>query len=93
MLLLATAVSSLPSHLLVVSLVLCEDFLSHLLLSLMDVRVKFVSVLLDRELLVIVDWNEDFLCANWLFLWVMELLYVWMLQGLLSCQTFVWVEL
>ena len=37
--------SSGPAHLLVVCLMLGQDLLSHLLLSLVDVRVEFVSVL------------------------------------------------
>ena len=50
-----------------------EDFLSHLLLSFVDIRVQLVSIFLDRELLVVVDWDENFLRANWFLVFVMEL--------------------
>ena len=43
--------------------------------------------------MVIVDGNEDLSGADWLLIWVMELCYVRMLQGLLSSQPLVWVEL
>ena len=82
-----------PSHLLVVSLVLSQDLFSHFLFPLVDIRVKLVPVLSDRELLVIIDWDKDFLCANWLFIWVMELSHVRMLQCLLGSESFCWVEL
>ena len=72
---------------------LCQNLLTHLLLALVDVRVKFVAILFDRELLIIVNGNEDLLRAYWFFLWVMELCYIWMLQGLLCCQSFVWIKL
>ena len=85
--------SSRPTHLLVVGLVLCQDLFPHFLLSLVDVRVKFVSVLSDRELLVVVDWNEDLFSADWLFVWVVELSDVRMLQSLLSSESLSWVEL
>ena len=51
-----------------------KDLLPHFLLSFMDIRIKLISVLLDGELLVIVDWNEDFFCADGLFFRIMELL-------------------
>ena len=61
-----------------------QDLLSHFLLAFVDIRIELVTVLLDGELLVVINWNEDFLGAYWLLLGVMELLDVWMLQGLLS---------
>jgi hypothetical protein len=85
--------ASSPSHLLVVGLVLRKDFLPHLLLPLVDVRVQLVSVLSNREFLVVVNWDEDFLRANWLLVGVVELSYIWMLESLLSCKPLVWVEL
>ena len=92
----ASTLACAPSgsaHLLVVGLVLSQDLLTHLLLSLVDVRIQLVSVLTDGELLVVVNWNEDLLCANWLLVWVVELSHVRMLQCLLCGQTFPWVEL
>ena len=59
----------------------------------MDVRVKLVPILADRKLLVVIDWNEDLLCANWLLVWVMELSHVWMLKSLLGSQPLAWVKL
>ena len=90
---LTAAMATLPSHLLIVCLMLRQNFLTHLLLALVDIRVKLVAVLLDRELLIIVNGNEDLLRAYWFFLRVMELSYIWMLQGLLCCQSFVWIKL
>ena len=81
------------SHLLVVSLVLCQDLFPHFLLSLVDVRIELVPVLSDRELLVIVNWDKDFLSADWFFVWVVELGHVRVLQCLLSRQSLSWVEL
>jgi len=90
---LTAAMATLPSHLLIVRLMLRQNLLTHLLLAFVDVRVKFVAVLLDRELLIIIDGNEDLLRAYWFFLWVMELCYIRMLQGLLRCESFVWIKL
>ena len=70
-----------------------EDLLSHFLLSLVDVGVKFVSVLTDRELLVIVNWDEDLFQAIWLLIWVVELSDVWVLKSLLSGESLAWIEL
>ena len=83
--LLAATVTALPPHLLVVSLMLRQNLLPHLLLALVDIRIELVTVLLDGELLIIIDRNKDFLGAYWLLLRVVELGNIWMLQGLLSC--------
>ena len=58
----------------------------------MDIRIELVSVLTDRELLIIVNWDIYFLSANWFLVWVVELGDVWMLQGLLSSESLVWVK-
>ena len=91
--LLAATVATLPPHLLVVRLMLRQNLLPHLLLALVDIRVELVTVLLDGELLIIIDGNEDLLCAYGFLLGIVELGNVWMLQGLLSCQALIWVEL
>jgi len=91
--LLAATLPTLSTHLLVVSLVLCQNLLTHLLFPLVNIRIQFVSVLLDGELLIIVDRNHNLLGTNWLFLGVVELGNIWMLQCLLSSQPFIWVEL
>lgn len=70
-----------------------QDFLSHLLLSFVDIRVELVPIFFDRELLVIINGNENLLCANWLLVGVVELRNVWVLECLLNCQSLVWVEL
>ena len=72
---------------------LSQNLLPHLLLALVDIRIELVAVLLDRELLIIIDWNKDFLGAYWFLFGIVELGHIWMLQSLLSCQAFVWVEL
>ena len=81
------------THLLIVSLVLGENFLPHLLSALVDIRIELVAVLFDGELLVVIDWDVDFLSANGLFLRVVELSYVRVLQCLFSCQPLGGVEL
>lgn len=94
MLLRTTTVATTGSaHLLVISLVLRQDLLPHLLLPLMDIRIKLIAVLLDRELLVVIDRDEDFLSANWFLLWVVELLDIRVLQSLLSRQSLVRIKL
>jgi hypothetical protein len=58
-----------------------------------DIWIKLVSVLANWEFLVIVDWNKDFSCTNWLLVWVVELSNIWMFKSLFSSQSFIWVEL
>ena len=91
--LLATTLTTLSSHLLIVGLMLCQNLLTHLLFPLVNIRIKLVSVLFDGELLIIVDRNHNLLGTYWLFLGVVELGHIRMLQRLLSCQAFIWVEL
>ena len=91
--LLATTLPTLSSHLLIISLMLCQNLLTHLLFPLVNIRIKLVSVLFDGELLIIVDRNHNLLGTYWLFLGVVELGHIRMLQRLLSCQAFIWVEL
>lgn len=59
----------------------------------MDVGVELVSVLTDRELLVVVNRDEDLFQAVWLLVWVVELSDVRMLKCLLSGESLAWVEL
>ena len=79
--------------LIVVIVVALKDFLSKLLLSLVNVSIKLVSVLSNRELLVVINWNVDFLAAIWFIIRVVELSNVRVLQCLLCCWSFVWIEL
>lgn len=80
------------AHLLVVGLVLGQDLPSKFLFALVDIRVELVPVLANGKLLIIVDWNVDLLRAHWLLVGVVELGHVGVLQGLLSSQAFVRVE-
>jgi hypothetical protein len=82
-----------PAHLLIISLVLSQDFLSHLLSTLVNIRIELVAVLFDGEFLIVINRNVNFFCTNWLLLGVMELSYVRMLQSLFCCQPFGGVEL
>jgi hypothetical protein len=85
--------TSSSAHLLVVGLVLGEYLLSHFLLSLVDVGVELVSVLTDRELLIVINRDEDLFQAVWLLIWVVELSNVRVLKSLLSSESLAWVEL
>ena len=67
--------------------------LSKLLLTPMNIVVKFVAILADRKFLVIVDGNIDTASTNWLILRVVELRDVWVSQSLLGRQSSVRVEL
>ena len=81
------------AHLLVVGLMLCENLLTHLLASLVDIGVELVAVLFNGKLLVVVNRNENLLRAIGLVIRVMELCHVRMLQGLLSSQPLAWIKL
>lgn len=59
----------------------------------MDIRVKLISVFSNRELLVIVNGDVDLTRADGFIFGVVELSDVWVLEGLLGSQSFVWVEL
>jgi hypothetical protein len=68
-----------PSHLLVIGLMLGENFLPHLLSTLVNIRIELVAVLFDGEFLVVVDWYVDLLSAYGFFFGIMELSDVGML--------------
>lgn len=72
----ATVPATLSTHLLVVGLMLRQYLLPHFFLSFVDIRVEFVTVFFNRELLVIVDRNEDFFRAVRFLFRVMELGYI-----------------
>jgi len=91
--LMAATVAALPPHLLIVSLMLRQNLLTHLLFALVDVWIQLVAVLLDRKFLIIVNRNEDLLRAHWLLLRIVELRHIRMLQGLLCCQSLIRVKL
>ena len=79
--------------LLLVLLLLSQSLLAQLLFTLVNVAVELVSVLSNRELLVVVDWNVDLPLAIRLVLWVVELGHILVFKGLFSAQTLVGVEL
>ena len=91
--LLATTVTTLSTHLLVICLMLRQNLLPHLLLAFVDIRIELVAILLDGELLIIINGNEDLLGAYRLLFRVVELGHIRMLQGLLGRQPLVWVKL
>ena len=70
-----------------------QNFASQLLLPPVDICVKLVAVLSDRELLVVVDRDIDAPSAHWLVVWVVELGHVGVPQSLVCRQTPSWVEL
>lgn len=70
-----------------------QDAATQLLLPPVDIRVEFVSVLSDRELLVVVDRDVDSARAHRLVVLVVELLHVVVPQGLLCRQALARVEL
>ena len=82
-----------PAHLLVVGLMLGENFLPHLLSTLVNIRIELVAVLFNGEFLVVVNWYIDLLSAYWFFFGIMELGDIRMLQSLFSSQSFVGIEL
>lgn len=59
----------------------------------MDISIQLVSVLSNRELLVVIDGDVDLLSADGLILLVMELSNIGVFQGLLSCKSAVRIEL
>ena len=87
------ATLSTATHLLVVSLMLRQQLLSHFLLTLVDIRIELVSVFSDREFLVVIDGYKDLLGAVWFLVWVMELSNVRMLKSLFSGESLVRIEL
>jgi hypothetical protein len=70
-----------------------ERLLPELLLALVDIRIKLVAVLSNRELLVVVDRDDDFACANRLIISVVKLGHVWVSQSLFRSQTLIRIEL
>lgn len=69
-----------------------RTLLAQFLLPLVDVRVQLVPVLPDRELLVVVDGDLDFLRAVGLVVRVVELGHVLVFQRLFRSQPLVRVE-
>ena len=53
-----------------------EDLFPKFLLAFVDIRIKLVTILSDREFLVVINWNVDLLRAIWFLVWVVELSYV-----------------
>ena len=68
----------------VVVVVGLQDLFSKFLLPLMDISVQFISVFSNRELLVVIDRDIDFLVADGLIIGVVELSNIRVSQTLLS---------
>ena len=83
----------LPVVVIVIVVVRLQDLLAQLLFTLVDIRVKLVSVLPDGELLVVIDRNVDLARADGLIVGIVELGNVGVAQSLLSGQSFIRVEL
>ena len=90
---LSLAATSSVVVLVVIVMVGLQDALPQLLLPSVDVCVQFVSVLADRELLVVIDRNVDATRANRFVLRVVELCYIGVSEGLICRQTPSRVEL
>lgn len=96
MLLLRAATTTLSSRFVVVVVVVVvglQNLLAQLLLSLVDICVEFVTVLSDREFLIVVNWNVDLSSTIRLIFRVVELSYIGVSQSLLCGKSSVWVKL
>ncbi len=77
----------------VIVVVRLENLLSQLLFTLVDVCVKLVAILTNRELLVIINWDVYPLCTYWLIIWIVELGNIGVSESLLSSKSLAGVEL
>jgi len=66
--------------------------LSEFLLALVDISIELVTVFANRELLVVVNGNVNFLAANRLILRVVELRNIGVSQGLFRRESLMRVE-
>ena len=66
--------------------------LSEFLLALVDISIELVTVFANRELLVVVNRNVNFLAANRLILRVVELRNIGVSQGLFRRESLMRVE-
>lgn len=76
-----------------VVLLLILELLMQFLLATDYIRVQLLTILADRELLVVVKWNVNLLFANGLIIRVMELSHVRMFQCFFGCRSLLRVEL
>ena len=70
-----------------------KDSLPQLLLATVDVCVQLVTVLADREFLIVINRDVDAARTYGLILRIVELSYIWMSQSLICGQSSVRVEL
>ena len=84
--------SSLVLVLLLV-MVRLHDLLAQFLFPLVNVSVELVSILSDREFLVVIDWDVDLPVAHGLVVRVVELSNIGVSQRLLGGQAFGGIEL
>ena len=59
----------------------------------MDISIELVSVLTNRELLIVIDGNVDLLSADRFVVRVVELAHIWMSESLISGQSLMRVEM
>ena len=69
-----------------------HDLFTEILLSLVYISVEFVSVLSNREFLIVINRDVNSSRADWLVLRIVELCDVRVPQGLISRQTSVGIE-
>ena len=69
-----------------------KNLLSEFLLAFMDISIELVTVFANRELLVVVNGNVNFLAANRLILRVVELRNIGVSQGLFRRESLMRVE-
>lgn len=72
-----TALAAAPRAIVVIVIVVrLQNLFAQLLLAFMNIRVEFVTVFADGELLVVVDGDVDLSCADGLVICVVELSHV-----------------
>ena len=76
----------------IVVVVRLKYLLSEFLLALVDISIELVTVFANRELLVVVNGNVNFLAANRLILRVVELRNIGVSQGLFRRESLMRVE-
>ena len=81
------------SIVIVVVVVRLKDLLPLFFLIPVNVWVQFISIFPDRELLVVINRDVNLLGTDWFIVGVVELSDIWMLQSLLSCESFARVKL
>jgi hypothetical protein len=88
------ALTAAPRAIVVIVIVVrLQNLFTQLLLAFMNIRVEFVTVFADRELLIVVDRDVDLSGADGLVVCVVELGDVGMSESLICSQALAGVEL